>query len=236
MKKKNKIICIILARGGSKGLKKKNLRKINGKPLIYYPIRDAKKTRLIDQIIVSTDDKKIAKIAEKYGAKIPFIRPKKLSGDLSTTEECLKHALLTYEKISNQNFDIGVFIGATDIFRDINWIKKGIKLLNKKKYLESVFSGHTTHKNYWEKKNNKWIRLRKWMSKYSSRQIRKKIIREDTALACVSRASLWRKGKRIGNNVEIIENNDVLTGLEIHSLRELKIVDYIYKMKLKKLI
>ena len=76
MGKKKKIICIILARGGSKGLKKKNLRKINGKPLIYYPIRDAKKTKLIDQIIVSTDDKKIAKTAAKYGAKVPFIRPK----------------------------------------------------------------------------------------------------------------------------------------------------------------
>ena len=85
------------------------------------------------------------------------------------------------------------------------------------------------------KENNKWSRLRKWMSTYSSRQIRKKIIREDTALTCV-RTSLWRKGKRIGNNVEIIENNDVLTSLEIHSLRELKIVDYLYKMKLKKLI
>ena len=143
--------------------------------MIYYPIRDAKKTKLIDQIIVSTDDKKIAKTAAKYGAKVPFIRPKKLSQDLSTTEECLKHALLTYEKISNQKFDIGVFIGATDIFRDINWIKKGIKLLNKK-YLQSVFSGHVTHKNYWEKKNNKWSRLRKWMSTYSSRQIRKKLL------------------------------------------------------------
>ena len=131
--KKKKVICIILARGGSKGLIKKNLRKINGKPLIYYPINDALKTKMIDEIIVSTDDKVIAKFALKYGAKVPFIRPKKLAGDLSTTEEGLKHALLTYEKQTNQKFDLGVFIGATDIFRDFNWIKKGIKLLNKKK-------------------------------------------------------------------------------------------------------
>ena len=55
---KKKIICIILARGGSKGLKK-NLRKVNGKPLIYYPIKDALKTKIIDDIIVSTDDKKL---------------------------------------------------------------------------------------------------------------------------------------------------------------------------------
>ena len=149
---KKKIICIILARGGSKGLKKKNLRKVNGKPLIYYPIKDALKTKIIDDIIVSTDDKKIAFFAKKYGAKVPFIRPKKLSGDLATTESCLKHALLTYERENKVKYDYGVFIGATDIFRDINWIIEGVKILNKNKKTESVFSGHVTHKNYWEKK------------------------------------------------------------------------------------
>ncbi len=230
---KKKIICIILARGGSKGLKRKNVRKINGKPLIYYPIKDAIKTKMIDDIIVSTDDKEIASLAKKYGAKVPFMRPSKLAGDLATTEACLKHALITYEKITNVKFDLGVFLGPTDIFRDINWVKKGINILKKNKKIESVFSGHITHKNFWEKKNGKWVRLRKWMSKYSSRQIRRKIIREDTALACVSRAKLWRKGRRIGDNVEIIENDDVLTSLEIHNYKDLKIVNTLFKMKQK---
>ena len=231
---KKKIICIILARGGSKGLKKKNLRKVNGKPLIYYPVKDALKTKIIDDIIVSTDDKKIAFFAKKYGAKVPFIRPNKLSGDLATTESCLKHALLTYERENKVKYDYGVFIGATDIFRDINWIIEGVKILNKNKKIESVFSGHVTHKNYWEKKNNKWVRLRKWMSKYSSRQIRRKVVREDTALTCVSRTELWRKGRRIGNNVEIIQNNDPFTALEIHDLQDLKLVNAAYKLRFKK--
>jgi CMP-N,N'-diacetyllegionaminic acid synthase len=231
---KKKIICIILARGGSKGLKKKNLRKVNGKPLIYYPIRDALNTNIIDDIILSTDDTQIAKYAKKYGAKVPFIRSKKLSGDLATTESCLKHALLTYEKMKKIKYDYCIFIGATDIFRDINWIIEGVKILNKRKKIESVFSGHITHKNYWERKNNKWVRLRKWMSKYSSRQIRRKIIREDTALTCVSRADLWRKGKRIGDNVEIIQNNDPFTALEIHDLQDLKLVNAAYKLRFKK--
>ena len=231
---KKKIICIILARGGSKGLKNKNLRKVNGKPLIYYPIKDALKTNIIDDVIVSTDDKKIAHYAEKYGATVPFIRPKKLSGDLATTESCLKHALVTYEKMKKIKYDYCIFIGATDIFRDINWIIEGVKILNKRKKIESVFSGHITHKNFWEKKNNRWIRLRSWMKKYSSRQTRQKIIREDTALACVSRLYLWRKGRRIGDKVQIIENEDVLTSLEIHNKKDLKIVDKIFKMRLKK--
>jgi CMP-N,N'-diacetyllegionaminic acid synthase len=231
---KKKIICIILARGGSKGLKNKNLRKVSGRPLIYYPIRDALDTKIMDDIIVSTDDTQIAKCAKKYGAKVPFVRPKKLSGDFATTESCLKHALLYYEKIKKIKYDYGVFIGATDIFRDINWIIDGVRILNKNKKIESVFSGHITHKNYWEKKNNRWVRLRSWMSKYSSRQIRRKIIREDTALACVSRADLWRKGKRIGDNVEIIQNQDPFTALEIHDLQDLKLVNAAYKLRFKK--
>ena len=72
------------------------------------------------------------------------------------------------------------------------------------------------------------------MKKYSSRQVRQKIIREDTALACVSKASLWRKGKRIGDNVEIITNNDSYTGLEIHDMNDLKLVNAAYKLRFNK--
>ena len=114
--KKLKVICIICARGGSKGLKNKNLRKISNKPLIFYPINTAKKSKVIDDIVVSTDSITIANIAKKFGAKIPFIRPKKISGDLATTEETLKHAILETEKFYKVKYDIGVFLTATDIF------------------------------------------------------------------------------------------------------------------------
>ena len=236
MKKKLKIICIILARGGSKGLKLKNLKKVNGKPLIYYPIKDALTVKSIDDVIVSTDHKLIAKYSIKYGAKVPFLRPKRLARDLSTTESGLKHALLNFEKQKKTKYDLCVFLGATDLFRNPKWIKDAINILKKNKKIDSVFSGHVTHKNYWEYKKSRWTRLRKWMATYSSRQIRKKIIREDTALTCVSRASLWRRGKRIGNNVRIIQNNDALTSFEIHNDKDLKIVNAIYKLKSKNII
>ena len=77
MKKKYKVLCIIPARGGSKGLKLKNLRKVCGKPLIYYPISAAKKSKACDKILVSTDSKIIAKEAQKIGAEVPFLRKKK---------------------------------------------------------------------------------------------------------------------------------------------------------------
>ena len=71
----------------------KNIKLVDGKPLIYYPIKAAQKSGVVDKIIVSTDSHKIASIAEKYGAEIPFIRPKKFSGDLTTTEDTLKYSL-----------------------------------------------------------------------------------------------------------------------------------------------
>ena len=73
---KKNILGVTLARGGSKGIKDKNLTKINGKPLIYYSIKEAKKSKQITNYIISTDSKKIKKIAEKYGANVLFLRPK----------------------------------------------------------------------------------------------------------------------------------------------------------------
>ena len=75
---KKKVICIIPARGGSKGLKLKNLQKVNNKPLVYYPIKAAIKSGVCDKICVSTDSLKIANISKKYGAEVPILRKKKI--------------------------------------------------------------------------------------------------------------------------------------------------------------
>ena len=228
-------LCILCARGGSKGIRNKNLKKVDGKPLIFYPIKAAKMSGVIDKIIISTDSKKIARCAEKFGAEVPFIRPKKLSGDLITTEKTLKYSLLKYEKISKKKFDICVFLTATDIFRKVSWITKAVNILKSNSKLESVFSGHKTHKNFWELKNNRWVRLKSWMSKYSSRQVRKPILREDTGIACASRAHLWRKGKRIGDKVEIIQNDESFTNIDIHEVNDLKLANFAMRIWKKNL-
>ena len=89
---KPRVIALIPARGGSKSIKKKNIRLVNGKPLIYYTIMAAKKSKLIDRVIVSTDDKRIKSVAIKYGAEVPFIRPKELSDDYTNTTDVIAHA------------------------------------------------------------------------------------------------------------------------------------------------
>lgn len=88
-----KILGIIPARSGSKGVKNKNIKPANGKPLIAWTIQSALKSKYIDYLITSTDDEKIAKIASRFGCDIPFIRPKELAKDATLSADVILHAL-----------------------------------------------------------------------------------------------------------------------------------------------
>ena len=220
--KNNDVICIICARGGSKGLPRKNVRLLNGEPLIARPVRHALASGVIGTVLVTTDDKEIAEAALAAGAVVPFLRPPELAQDLTTTEDTLKHAILTYEEMVGLQFDIGVFLTATDVFRDPSCIRQAVLALRKNPELESVFSGYQTHKNFWEQQDDgSWIRLRPWMAKYASRQVRRAVVREDTGIACASRAWLWRQGRRIGDKVDIVVNDDSFSGIDIHQEEDL---------------
>lgn len=213
-----KVICIIPARGGSKGLPGKNIRLLAGKPLISWPIKAAKVSGVIDKIFVTTDCSEIAKYAIAAGAEVPFLRPSYLAEDLSTTENTLQNALLAFEQYCETHFDIAVFLTATDVFRDPEWIREAVWRLRENTTLESAFSANKTTKNYWHKnQEGAWERVLPWMSEYSSRQIRSAIYREDTGLACASRAYLWRKGRRIGDVNHLIINNNPETNIDIHT-------------------
>ena len=220
------VICIIPARGGSKGLPRKNTLLLDGEPLVARPIRQAIESGVIGTVLVTTDDNEIARISESAGAIVPFIRPPELSQDLTSTEDTLKHALLEYEREIKKKFEIAVFLTATDIFRKVQWIKDAVLMLKENPKLESVFSGYATHKNFWNQNDDgSWERLKPWMATYTSRQIKKPIIREDTGIACASRAWLWREGRRIGDVVEIIVNDDDFTGIDIHQMRDLMLAE-----------
>ena len=88
----SKVLAIIPARGGSKGILNKNIKNFNGKPLIQWTIESALKSKLIDKIVVSSDSHKIINISKKLGADIVF-RPKNISGDNATTESAVKHCV-----------------------------------------------------------------------------------------------------------------------------------------------
>jgi len=87
------VLALIPARGGSKGIKMKNIKEFKGKPLIYWSIKLALDCKVVNRVIVSTDNENIKRVAEECGADVPFLRPKEISGDLSTDYEFIKHCL-----------------------------------------------------------------------------------------------------------------------------------------------
>lgn len=212
--KKQNVAAIILARGGSKSLPRKNILPLMDKPLIQYTIDPLKKARLVERIIVSTDDYEIAAISRKLGAEVPFMRPKELSGDFTTTEEALKHVIFWLGDNQNYTVDILVFLQITDLFKRAEWIDKAVKMLMEDEKLDSVFVAQPTHKHYWVREGGDLIRLTKEM--YGPRQLKQPIFREDTGLGCVTWARLiTNEGRRLGDRVEIIENPDFT--IDIHS-------------------
>ncbi len=111
-----KILALIPARGGSKGIKNKNVIDLNGKPLITYTIEEALKSKYIDMTVVSTDSKTIADVAEDSGAFIPFMRPAELASDKAKTIDAVLHAVKTLHEMS-YDFDILVLLQPTQPLR-----------------------------------------------------------------------------------------------------------------------
>ena len=141
-----KILCTLCMRSGSKGVKNKNLKLINNKPLMYYTINQAKKSKLFENIVVSTDSKKILRKAKYYGAEGWFLRPKKLASDYSTKVPVIKHALFEAEKYYKKNFDIIFDLDVTSPLRKVLDIKNAYKhFINKK--ADILVTGCKSRKN-----------------------------------------------------------------------------------------
>ena len=128
-----KILCTICARGGSKGLTNKALRKIKKKPLIYYTVNQALKSKIFNKVIVSTDSKKIQKACKKFGAQSWFIRPKNLSSDYCSKLLAIRHAFLESEMYFGKKFDYCIDLDITSPLRQISDIKKSFHIFLKSK-------------------------------------------------------------------------------------------------------
>ena len=97
-----KNLCIIPARGGSKRIPRKNIKSFLGKPIIAYSIEAALKSKLFDEVMVSTDDKEIAEVAKQFGAKVPFMRSAETASDYATTADVLKEVLVKYQSLGKE--------------------------------------------------------------------------------------------------------------------------------------
>jgi CMP-N,N'-diacetyllegionaminic acid synthase len=179
-KNKLKILAIIPARSGSKSIKNKNIRKINNLPLLSYSIKTAKKSKLINKIIVTTDSPKIRKIALQFKAEAPFLRPKKISGDYSTDVEYIIHAIKELKK-KHYSPDLIVILRPTLPFRDSTIVDNAIKHFIKTKAdsLKSVTIASETPFKMWEITKKKYLiplfGLKKLNLTSTPRQLLKKI-------------------------------------------------------------
>lgn len=120
-------LIIIPARGGSKGIPHKNIKLLNGKPLIQYTIDVARQIVSDEDICVSTDDQKIIKVVEDYGLKVPFIRPAELASDTAGTYEVLLHAIDYYEAQGKQ-YDCVLLLQNTSPFRTAEHVRQAMAL------------------------------------------------------------------------------------------------------------
>ena len=124
-----KIIGVIPARGGSKSIPRKNIKILQGKPLVVYTIEEAKKSNYLTHLVVSTEDEEIKNISLKYGAEVPFLRPKELATDDALAIPTVQHTVITIEKIKNIKYNYVIMLQPTTPLRETEDIDKALAML-----------------------------------------------------------------------------------------------------------
>lgn len=152
-------IAIIPARGGSKSIPKKNIRLIQNYPMIAYSIAAGKLSERVDRVVVSTDSEEIAEISRKYGAEVPFLRPKEYAEDYSPDIDFVRHAILWFYENEGKIPKYFVHLRPTTPFRHPKEIDNAIKLIMEDEQATSLRSGHICpHPPYkWFKKEGKYL-------------------------------------------------------------------------------
>ena len=213
MSKKVRILGIIPARGGSKSIPYKNIALLNGKPLISYAIKAAQESKLLDALIISTDDEKIKKVAEEYGADVPFLRPKKYAQDMSRDIEYLQHALTWLEKQRGWTPEIVVMLQPTTPWRtgkDIDDVVKFMLESGADSVRTMIDPGHYNPFKMWvevDAKTKKIVPMLRLTSKY--RKLGSDVPRQllptyylPFGLVYVTKSKFIKKGRVLGNDVK----------------------------------
>ena len=232
--RKYKILCTICARGGSKGVKNKNLKFINGTPLITHTIKQAIKSNLFKNIIVSSDSEKIINIAKKSGADVLFKRPKKLSNDSAPKIPVIIHALKKAEIFYKTRYDLIIDLDPTSPLRDISDIQKALNIFEKNKANNLITASKAKKSPYFnmiEIINNKISIIKK--KKYHSinrRQDSPKVFDMNASIYIWSRKYLLNKPKLINSKTALYIMPEERS-IDIDSEFDFKITKYIFENK-----
>ena len=208
-----KTISLILARGGSKGIKRNNLIDLKGKPLLSHVVEIAKKSN-VDEVWVSTEDEEIASVALTYGASV-IRRPLELAGDTSTSEEALIHFT------ENIDYDIMVFIQATSPMVTCEDINKGIAMMKSGRY-DSIFSVTEEH---WIPRWTEDLQPVNWdPQNRPRRQDKEKTYIENGAFYITSREFLKKNNNRYGGTLGVVKM-PLARSFQIDSLEDLRLIE-----------
>ena len=227
-----KPICLICARGGSKGVPNKNIRIISKKPLIAHTITSAINSKLFSHVVVSTENKNIAQISKKYGAEVPFIRPKKLALDTTPVGDVFIHAI---KKLYSLGYEFEIFVNrdCTVPFIKNTDIKKTIDLLKNKK-CDAVYGVYRQHLNPYfnmmEKNNEGYLRLSKKLKKRPKSRQKAPIVFQLNGLFTFDAKKFLNQGDPIMANAlphEISPESGLMIDTEI----EFKMAEVLFKLE-----
>ncbi len=226
--KPKEILAIIPARGGSKGIPDKNIKPFCGKPLIGYSIEQAKMSKLISRIIVSSDDDNILSISSDYGADV-IRRPKELSGDTASSESALIHVLEELEKKENYIPDLVMFMQATSPIRNYEDLDAAIVDLGNDN-ADSLLSVTESHRFIWHYKNGIAESIN---YDYKSRTIRQDLPPEyiETGSFYLFKPWVLKELKnRLGGKISFYKIN-FWHSFEIDTYDDFELCEWIYKYK-----
>lgn len=232
MYKNKKVLVVIPARGGSKRLPGKNIRNLNGKPLMSYAIRAAIGSKFADRVVVSTDDKKIALVAKKYGAEVPFMRPDELASDKALPQYALQHAVKFFEENYNFKSDIIVMIQPTSPLVQSADVDEAIKKLMDKKKNTCVSVSEISQRPEWmyrldEKKSELFIN--KGNPKQRKQELPKLGVLNG-AVYVMKYNVLMQKGLLIDNNSVCLHVMPRERSVDIDELFDFKLAEFLIKI------
>ncbi len=176
---KARIIAIIPARGGSKGIPRKNIKLLAGKPMIAYIIEAVKKAKGIDRVLVSTEDVEIAEVAKKYGAEVPFLRPSELAEDGVATLPVLQHMISELQRREGYTPDYVLLVYPTSPLLTTERIEQAVNLALESK-ADSVVSGVLDKGHYWI--NDGLVHKRFYPLQVANRQMSSPLFKENGAI------------------------------------------------------
>jgi CMP-N,N'-diacetyllegionaminic acid synthase len=222
---KNNVIAIIPARGGSKGIPKKNIKLLLGSPLIAYTIELAKKNHFFDKVVVSTDSDEISEVSRTYGIDV-VSRPSELSGDLSRTEGALIH-VLDYYKNKGIEFDTVVTIEATSPMRTEKTINKCIdRFINTD--CDSLVTVYEDRSYFW--RENSLNKLSPLFTDQARRRQDRKPLYKEAGVIYITSVDVLRKNNSIIGNNPIHYVVDEQEAIDINTNVDFFIVDNLMKL------